>query len=148
MFPILVLLAFMADKGWFSRDKSTPVMTKGKTTKLFDDMTLEELQKAEMKLQKEYGMELSDEEVAKLLAKDIDKHKSKAAYRVGATHALFGGKRVPGVGEKAPVPPVALKSVVPTAACKVAQHSSGPPTTKPPLNSSPRTWPCLRASAR
>lgn len=116
MFPILVLLAFMADKGWFSRDKSTPVMTKGKTTKLFDDMTLEELQKAEMKLQKEYGMELSDEEVAKLLAKDIDKHKSKAAYRVGATHALFGGKRVPGVGEKAPVPPVALKSVVPTDA--------------------------------
>ena len=26
----------------------------------------------------EYGMELSDEDVAKLLAKDIDKHKSKA----------------------------------------------------------------------
>ena len=39
----------------------------------------------------EYGMELSDEEVAKLLAKDIDKHKSKD--RNLHTNGIAGGRR-------------------------------------------------------
>lgn len=56
-------------------------------------------------------MEISDEEVAKLLVKETEKHKSKAAYRVGATRGLFGGKRV-GAVERQPQP-VSLKSVVP-----------------------------------
>jgi len=112
MFPVLVGLAFAADKGMFSRGEK-PNMSKGlsKGTRLFDDMTVEELQKAEMKIQKAYGMELSDEDVAKLLAKDIDQHKSKAAYFVGARRGLFGGKRV---GDKAQRQSISLKAVVPT----------------------------------
>lgn len=123
MFPVLVGLAFAADKGMFSRAEKlqmTKAMSKG--TRLFDDMTVEELQKAELKIQKEYGMELSDEDVAKLLAKDIDKHKSKAAYCVGATRGLFGGKRV---GDKAERQRPSITAVVPVSEEPVA--IAGPP---------------------
>eukprot|EP00435_Cladocopium_sp_Y103_P071653 s617_g38.t1 len=127
MFPLLVALAFAADKGMFSRAEK-PQMTKAmsKGTRLFDDMTVEELQKAEMKIQKEYGMELSDEDVAKLLAKDIDKHKSKAAYCVGATRGLFGGKRI---GDKADRQRPSMKAVVPISEEPVAV--TGPPQLEP-----------------
>ncbi|CAL1129197.1 unnamed protein product [Cladocopium goreaui] len=77
-------------------------------------------------------MELSDEDVAKLLAKDIDKHKSKAAYCVGATRGLFGGKRI---GDKADRQRPSMKSVVPISEEPVA--IAGPPGSVEPEEPGP-----------
>mmetsp|Transcript_26770 Transcript_26770/g.63741 ORF Transcript_26770/g.63741 Transcript_26770/m.63741 type:complete len:832 (+) Transcript_26770:110-2605(+) len=114
MFPILVGLAFLADKGYFTRKPPEEKAHFGPSgTRLFDDMNREELAAAEVKLKKEYGLELSDEQIAKLLEKEEPVHKSKAAYRVAATRGIFGGKRV---GEKVEKPIAPLSAVVPTEA--------------------------------
>ncbi|CAE8638044.1 unnamed protein product, partial [Polarella glacialis] len=92
-FPLLTGLAFAADKGYLSSVQKRELSSHDRVIDKAD-LSKEELASLELRLRKQHGMELSDEEVARLIGKETAEPKSKAAYRVAATRALLGGKRV------------------------------------------------------
>eukprot|EP00930_Biecheleria_cincta_P035748 TRINITY_DN2456_c1_g1_i1.p1 TRINITY_DN2456_c1_g1~~TRINITY_DN2456_c1_g1_i1.p1 ORF type:complete len:852 (+),score=156.15 TRINITY_DN2456_c1_g1_i1:62-2617(+) len=122
LFPLLVVCAFCADKGYFNRcmgieeddsegaDKSAPAWAA--------DMDREEIAAAEVKLKKEYGLELTDEQIALMIQSQGKSGKSKAAYRIEATRNLFGnskGKAEDATPVKQSSNQVSLNAVVPIA---------------------------------
>jgi solute carrier family 8 (sodium/calcium exchanger) len=90
-FPILVILAYMADIGYFSGKTREDVVTSRVTAA---EMTKEELAEMIMKVRHEYGQNLTDEQAVAILEKETAPHKSRAEYRVAATRQMAGGKRV------------------------------------------------------
>mmetsp|Transcript_98881 Transcript_98881/g.176161 ORF Transcript_98881/g.176161 Transcript_98881/m.176161 type:complete len:838 (-) Transcript_98881:47-2560(-) len=78
MFPVLILVAFAADKGYV-----LPVKDEGGDHKVMSSANLsaEELATLEADLKQENGMALTDQELAKLRGQDS---KSKAHYRVSS----------------------------------------------------------------
>lgn len=89
-FPVLVLLAFGADKGLFSRqgdrDPASRIAAR--------DMTKEELSQLMAKIRSQATKDLSDDKVLSIIEKQSATHTSRACYRVGATRAITGRKRV------------------------------------------------------
>lgn len=90
-FPVLVELAFLADKGYFSKNGGTGA---GKQRVVTADMTKEELADVEATVRKLHGAHLTDEQVLKIIEIEYSPPASRAAQRVAATRALTGGKRV------------------------------------------------------
>jgi solute carrier family 8 (sodium/calcium exchanger) len=90
-FPILVILAYMADIGIFSGKKREEVVTSHVTAA---EMTKEELAEMVAKIKKEYGQNLTDEQAVAVLEKQTAPPKSRAEYRVAATRAMAGGKKI------------------------------------------------------
>merc|ERR1719428_1516799 len=90
-FPILVSLAYMADIGYFSGKTRDEVVTSRVTAA---EMTKEELAEMIMRIRHEYGQNLTDEQAIVILEKQTAPPKSRAEYRVAATRAMAGGKKV------------------------------------------------------
>jgi len=86
-FPGLVSLAYLADKGYFSEKRSSRM-------KVTADMSKEELGELQASIRREYGNNLGDDTVAKIIAVQCSDKSSRAHYRVSATRRLIGGKRV------------------------------------------------------
>mmetsp|Transcript_114708 Transcript_114708/g.319473 ORF Transcript_114708/g.319473 Transcript_114708/m.319473 type:complete len:825 (+) Transcript_114708:95-2569(+) len=88
-FPLLVCLAYLADKGYFSK------VPKIRTSHVVSsEMTKEELAALENNIRRKHGANLTDAQVAKYIAAEHGTPTSRAAYRVAATRDLTGGKRV------------------------------------------------------
>jgi len=97
LFPILVGLAFAADKGLLSigtirDDILTPKV-------IMADMCKDEIAAFEMKLTQQHGRNLTETQLKKLITCEFSMPKTRAAYRVGATRSLFGGKPVASVSK-------------------------------------------------
>jgi solute carrier family 8 (sodium/calcium exchanger) len=93
-FPVLVTLAYMADKGMFSGKKEREEVVSSRVTAA--EMSKEELAEMIMKIRHEYGPNLTDEQAIQVIEKQTAPQKSRAEYRVAATKAMTGGKNVHG----------------------------------------------------
>ncbi|CAK0893280.1 unnamed protein product [Prorocentrum cordatum] len=94
--PVLVLMAFLADKGYiFSMCSDAGSAEKGVVAEC---MSKDELAEAVAKMRQEYetagAKPLSDKVLAKLIDHEYSQGHSRAHYRVGAIRAITGGKRV------------------------------------------------------
>jgi len=89
-FPVLVTVAFVADRGYFSGG----VVKEDDRTLLDADMSKEEMAAVVARTRQQHGANLSDAQVMKLIEKENQAPKSRAQYRVGAVRELTGGKRV------------------------------------------------------
>jgi len=90
-FPILVVLAYLADIGYFSGTVREEVVSSRVTAA---EMTKEELAEMVLKIRHEYGQNLTDEQAVAILEKQTAPPKSRAEYRIAATRAMAGGHRV------------------------------------------------------
>merc|ERR1719428_1426252 len=90
-FPVLVCLAYAADRGYFSGSTREEVVTSRVTAA---EMSKEELAEMILKIQHEYGHNLTDEQAIAILEKQTAAPKSRAEYRVAASKGMTGGKRV------------------------------------------------------
>jgi len=92
LFPVLLLVAFIADQGYLSpndahkRDKQSHVITA--------EIGKEELADMEMKIRQQHGSDLSDSQLARLMELEYMPPVSRAHYRVSAIRHLTGGRRV------------------------------------------------------
>jgi solute carrier family 8 (sodium/calcium exchanger) len=93
-FPLLVILAYLADKGYFSA-KATRKEAKAKHV-VSAEMSKEELAELMMQIRKDApeNADLSDEKVMKIIETRCAQPRSRAAYRVAATRSATGGKHV------------------------------------------------------
>jgi len=87
-FPMLLVAAWAADKGYFSSSASE------EKSHLHADMSPEEFLEMEAEIRKKHGEHLTAEQVLKVLEAMAVKPTSRAGYRIGATRAMFGGKRM------------------------------------------------------
>jgi len=107
MFPVLVILAFGADKGWFSPEGyRNPQTAHGIVD---EDMTMEELAALELKFRQQYGENITEEQVMKLIEAERAAPKTRAQYRVAAVKGMTGGKKAAASTDVDP-----LYNVVPT----------------------------------
>jgi solute carrier family 8 (sodium/calcium exchanger) len=90
-FPILVGLAYCADRGMFSGKTREEVVHSRVTAA---EMSKEELAEMIMKIRQEFGNDLTDEQAIGILEKQTAPSKSRAEYRVAATRSITGGHRV------------------------------------------------------
>lgn len=88
-FPLLVGIAYLADRGYFTTSK--PLM--GETYVAGVIMSKEELATLEANIRRVHGYNLSDEQVAKFV-EHTTTPKSRAMYRVAATREMTGGRRI------------------------------------------------------
>lgn len=90
LFPILVLIAFWADKGYLcgkSKESSCPMAV--------PEMSAEELAELQIRVRRENGPNITDEQVLKIIEAQNPALRTRAHYRVATTRAMTGGKRVP-----------------------------------------------------
>jgi len=86
-FPGLVLVAYTADKGYMSSSRAH-------AARIIDcEIHKEELAMIEMQILHKHGHQLTDEELTRIIEVEYGPPVTRAAYRVGATRQLFGGKR-------------------------------------------------------
>mmetsp|Transcript_6567 Transcript_6567/g.14158 ORF Transcript_6567/g.14158 Transcript_6567/m.14158 type:complete len:811 (-) Transcript_6567:13-2445(-) len=90
-FPILVQLAYMADKGYF-KPAGGSVLAQPRIVTA--DMTKDELAEIEAKVRQAHGAHLTDEQVLKVIEIEYSPPASRAAQRVAATRVMTGGKRL------------------------------------------------------
>mmetsp|Transcript_15436 Transcript_15436/g.27048 ORF Transcript_15436/g.27048 Transcript_15436/m.27048 type:complete len:833 (-) Transcript_15436:169-2667(-) len=93
-FPVLICLAFAADKGYFSRageDKPG----EGQEKILLEAASQQEIAALRMEVLKKHGTGLPDDKVAELIKEQFgaNEEPSRAARRVAATEAMFGGAK-------------------------------------------------------
>jgi len=100
-FPLLVTIAYMADKGYFTLRSSQGELADSdkKLRKTITTVTKDELASLEMSvMQKQQNgqqrVHLTDEQLAKLIEFELIEPKSRAVYRVGATRKMVGGRRI------------------------------------------------------
>mmetsp|Transcript_46280 Transcript_46280/g.110123 ORF Transcript_46280/g.110123 Transcript_46280/m.110123 type:complete len:869 (+) Transcript_46280:185-2791(+) len=89
-FPILVGLAFVADKGYLQ-------VTKPKKPHLvadIHDLSKEELAEIDAQIKHEHKERLTDEQIAKIIESKLHAPKSRAAYRVSAIRNMTGAHKV------------------------------------------------------
>jgi len=90
-FPILVAVAFAADRGMFSgKDKRAETLS---PQILATDMDQDELCELIAQIRTEHDVELTDEQVTKLVEKRTAPKPSRAAYRVDASKKMYGAKK-------------------------------------------------------
>lgn len=90
-FPMLVVLAFIADKGYLSRGDTAP----GKQNS-YEDFSKEAVAAKEVELCHRAHTNLPDETLARMIEADMQPHKSRAAYRVESLRKIFAGRKVGG----------------------------------------------------
>eukprot|EP00746_Dinoflagellata_sp_MGD_P071306 gnl/MRDRNA2_/MRDRNA2_29066_c0_seq2.p1 gnl/MRDRNA2_/MRDRNA2_29066_c0~~gnl/MRDRNA2_/MRDRNA2_29066_c0_seq2.p1 ORF type:complete len:840 (+),score=144.17 gnl/MRDRNA2_/MRDRNA2_29066_c0_seq2:108-2627(+) len=89
-FPLLVIMAFLADIGYFSGNRGEATHKRVVAA----DMTQEELATYISKVRRQHGVELSDEQVMKIIEHETAQPMSRAAHRVAATREMTGAKKV------------------------------------------------------
>jgi len=91
LFPVLVLLAFLADKGYFTRGGKNKEAEKV----LLDAATEQEIATMRMRILKKHGTGIPDDKVVALIREEFGaaEEPSRAARRMAATEKLFGGGR-------------------------------------------------------
>lgn len=89
-FPILVVIAYLADIGKFSGVRKDVVQNKVTAA----EMSKEELAAMVLKIRQQYGSELTDEQAVRLVERETAQPKSRAEYRIAATRGMAGGRRV------------------------------------------------------
>jgi len=90
-FPVLILLAYMADRGYFS-----VAFEEGETVAhvVLEDMSPQEIAELQMQIMQEHNGELTTEEVAKIIHQRTHlEHKSRAHYRAAGMRGFIGGHR-------------------------------------------------------
>eukprot|EP00913_Durusdinium_trenchii_P030159 g28259.t1 len=105
LFPVLVLIAYMADKGYFAKNKK-----KGEEEKvLLDAATEQEIATMRMRILKKHGTGIPDDKVVALIREEFGavEEPSRAARRMAATEKLFGGGRT-AVSEADKVVPIQI----------------------------------------
>jgi solute carrier family 8 (sodium/calcium exchanger) len=90
-FPVLVTLAYLADIGTFSGKTREEVVSSRVTAA---EMSKEELAEMIMKVRQQYGSNLTDEQAISVIEKETAQPKSRAEYRVAASRAMTGGKKI------------------------------------------------------
>jgi solute carrier family 8 (sodium/calcium exchanger) len=88
-FPILTVIAFAADKGYFGA-----IDRKENEYNVHEEMSKEELAEASAKVREEHGQHLTDEQVTRILMAVSTKKRTPAQYRIAATRAMCGSRRV------------------------------------------------------
>lgn len=91
-FPILVILAYVIDKGWLGGKEVSENSRSG--LRVHADMTPDEWAEAEAKIRADHGADMPVEWVARIMQATSTSGNQRAKYRVNATRALVGGKRV------------------------------------------------------
>jgi len=92
-FPVLVVLAYLADRGYLTNmghkrtEEDDIIIVSG-------DMTKEELASLEAKIRHDHGSNISDQQVMKFIETEHKPARSRAEYRVAAVRELTGGKKV------------------------------------------------------
>merc|ERR1719160_2457372 len=89
-FPVLVILAFLADIGYFSSHRKEVTHKKV----IAADLSQEELAAYVAKVRRQCGVELTDEQVMKIIEHETAQPMSRAAHRVAATREMTGAKKV------------------------------------------------------
>lgn len=93
LFPVLIVISFLADRGFFSMDGEPH---EAPTLLLSENLDKEELAEMELRIRQQHGTELSDKQVERLIEMEFTGPQSRAHYRVNAIRGLTGGKRVSG----------------------------------------------------
>jgi len=95
-FPLLISLAFAADKGWFTESGPAPARSSTSVRQSFvhDQMCEEEIAELEAQIRKQHGPGMTSEQVARFISIQYPPQHSIARYRVEATREMFAGKRV------------------------------------------------------
>lgn len=97
LFPLLVVLAFAADKGYFNLGEVAPdgqTQVEENVVKSLSSMSKEELARVQASVQMRNSLNLTVDQLAKVIESEFLVHRSRAAYRVAATRAAVGGRRV------------------------------------------------------
>lgn len=89
-FPVLVVLAYLADIGTFSRHREEVILK----SVVAAEMTKEELAETILRMKQRHGADITDEQALSLIERETAKPKSRAEYRVAAVRNLTGGKKV------------------------------------------------------
>eukprot|EP00929_Paragymnodinium_shiwhaense_P032520 TRINITY_DN18014_c0_g1_i1.p1 TRINITY_DN18014_c0_g1~~TRINITY_DN18014_c0_g1_i1.p1 ORF type:complete len:845 (+),score=169.45 TRINITY_DN18014_c0_g1_i1:125-2659(+) len=91
-FPILVWVAYAADRGCFAQDKGQHDLARKSI--ISADMEPDELSSLAMDVRQRHGQDLTDEQVCAILQHEGGMRPSRAQYRIAATRSMTGGKRV------------------------------------------------------
>jgi solute carrier family 8 (sodium/calcium exchanger) len=91
-FPVLVIVAFMADKGYFSQGGTVAKAELKRIT--LEAAAIKDIAAMDKEIRRKYGEQLSDDEVARIMEAEYGGPVSRAAYRIGAIRSIVGGKRV------------------------------------------------------
>jgi solute carrier family 8 (sodium/calcium exchanger) len=94
MFPILIILGYMADKGYFSAKTDDDSMAKTS----YEGLTPEEVDKYIDSLRQRYGKDLPDSKLMRILEMELAPKKTYANYRSGMSKGMTGRK--PPKGDK------------------------------------------------
>ncbi|CAJ1345461.1 unnamed protein product, partial [Effrenium voratum] len=92
LFPLLLVLAFAADKGWFSSQKEEEPEP-GFHGAIPPDVTKEELAEIEQGIREEYNHKISDDQLVRVIQHMYQGKPSRAFYRHAAMAGLGGRKQ-------------------------------------------------------
>jgi solute carrier family 8 (sodium/calcium exchanger) len=91
-FPLNVVLAYLADIGYFTPASGRRL---GTAVVVSQDMSKQELAQLDASVRRRYGEELTSEQVSKIIRiEQTDFQQNRAHYRIAATRNMMGGKRV------------------------------------------------------
>lgn len=94
-FPLMVVLAYAADRGHFSAICAGATRSKDKDKIVVSmDMSKEDLAILEAKIRQEHGPHISEQQVMKFIEHEHQAPKTRAQYRVGAIREFTGGKKL------------------------------------------------------
>merc|ERR1719326_1880462 len=90
--PILVILAYLADRGYFSKREDAYV-EQDQSTAIPDDVTDNELAAIEQEIRDQHGASLTPEQVVKIMQAQYFQKRSRAYYRHVAMEVGVHGKK-------------------------------------------------------
>mmetsp|Transcript_83305 Transcript_83305/g.150260 ORF Transcript_83305/g.150260 Transcript_83305/m.150260 type:complete len:838 (+) Transcript_83305:536-3049(+) len=91
-FPLMLVLAFLADKGYFSGGGRNEVEAAQFTSAIPTDVTKEELAQIEQNIREEHNNKITDEQLMKIMQERYLGKPSRAYYRHAAMTNIVGGK--------------------------------------------------------
>mmetsp|Transcript_67966 Transcript_67966/g.159977 ORF Transcript_67966/g.159977 Transcript_67966/m.159977 type:complete len:821 (+) Transcript_67966:114-2576(+) len=93
-FPMLVILSYMADIGMFGKTREPTSHI------IWSEATPEQMAELMMQVRRDFGDDLSQEQILAALHYESHKHRSRAQYRVAAVRDMSAGKKVLGINDK------------------------------------------------
>lgn len=92
-FPMLVSHAFIADKGYLSRDREDADDVVTPTPVVSHDMTMDELAEATMRVRQDHGNDIPDDEMERILLSEYQKQPSRARHRATVVKTMSASRR-------------------------------------------------------
>jgi len=89
MCPVLVVMAFLADKGYFEKAKSPEAEVISQQT-IPDDVTRDEMAMIEQQIRETHGKDLTSEQVLQIMCRQYFTKRSRAYYRQMAMKRMIG----------------------------------------------------------